>query len=54
LELIIDLQDTKLMWKVFNQYRHSLTTPKQHVHYSIFLSADFGKLNSKENRIKNA
>ena len=52
-EVIIDLQETEVMRKVFNQYRHLLTSPKQHIHYSIFLSADPGKLNSKESRIKN-
>lgn len=51
-ELITDLQETELMRKVFNQCGCLLTSPKQHIRYSIFLSADPGKLNSKESRIK--
>lgn len=51
-ELVIDLQETGLMRKVFNQDRHLLSKPERHKHYSIFLSAAPGKLNSKESGIK--
>lgn len=40
------------MKKMFKWYRHPPTHPKPCIHYSSFLSANPGKLTSKESKIK--